>query len=92
MSRTANLILDFGILGEAEVHVEYDYDPGRPGRYSGPPEVCYPDEQEETDILIATVQFQPTSPVLDITDFLREDFSVHKALCKVEAAAREASS
>jgi hypothetical protein len=24
--------------------VEYEYEPGSPGRYSGPPENCYPDE------------------------------------------------
>lgn len=27
--------------------ITFDYIPGRPGRYSGPPENCYPDEPGE---------------------------------------------
>jgi len=30
-----------------DVKVEYDYSPGTAGRYSGPPEDCYPTEDEE---------------------------------------------
>jgi hypothetical protein len=38
-------------LGDATVLVEYEYSPGRPGRYSGPPERCYPDEPAELCVL-----------------------------------------
>jgi len=31
-------------LHEAELQVEYEYEPYRPGRYSGPPEDCFPSE------------------------------------------------
>lgn len=35
---------------EDDLEVEYDYDPGRPGRTWGPPENCYPDEPAEVCI------------------------------------------
>jgi hypothetical protein len=48
---TITWTLDFGILGEHDVVVEYDYSPGAPGRTYGPPEDCYPDEPPEVDFL-----------------------------------------
>ena len=38
-------------LGDAEVKVEYEFSPGDPGRYSGPPENCYPAEPAEVTVL-----------------------------------------
>lgn len=32
---------------EVVIKVAYDYEPGDPGRYSGPPEDCYPAIEEE---------------------------------------------
>jgi hypothetical protein len=49
------LPLNFGILGELIVPVTFDYRPGRPGRYYGPPEDCYPDEPFKIDILEVTL-------------------------------------
>jgi len=37
-------------LGDFDVLVEYSYTPAQRGRYSGPPEDCYPDEPEEIEI------------------------------------------
>jgi len=38
-------------LGDAECVVEFEFSPGRPGRYFGRPEDCYPDEPAEVTIL-----------------------------------------
>ena len=38
-------------LGDAEVLVEYEYEPGDPGRLSGPPEDCYPPEPAQVTVL-----------------------------------------
>lgn len=43
--------VDFGILGENDLTVFYNYTPAQAGRYSGPPEDCYPDEPEEIEIV-----------------------------------------
>ena len=36
-----------------ELEIEFDYNPGDPGRTSGPPENCYPPEGEEFEITAA---------------------------------------
>ena len=38
-------------FGDSEVTIEYEYSPGRPGRYAGPAESCYEDEPEEITVL-----------------------------------------
>ena len=43
--------VDLGILGEIDLEVEYLYSPSVPGRYSGPPEDCYPDEPSEVEVI-----------------------------------------
>lgn len=42
--------MDFGPLGEQTVMVGYHYTPATPGRTSGPPENCYPDEPDEIEL------------------------------------------
>jgi hypothetical protein len=37
-------------LNDSSAWVEFEFTPGRPGRYSGPPEACYPDEPAEVVI------------------------------------------
>ena len=39
------------LLAEIDFDVEADIRPGRPGRYWGAPEDCYPDEPAEVEIL-----------------------------------------
>jgi hypothetical protein len=38
------------VLAGMDVLVEYTYKPAIPGRFTGPPESCYEDEQEEIEI------------------------------------------
>lgn len=38
-------------LGDSEALVEYEYSPGDPGQYSGPPERCYPATDAEVVII-----------------------------------------
>lgn len=40
---------------EVEIEVEVDYSPGISGRYSGPPEDCYPDEPSCAEIIGAKI-------------------------------------
>jgi hypothetical protein len=42
--------LNLGVLGERTARIWYFYTPEQRGRYSGPPEDCYPDEPAEVDI------------------------------------------
>ena len=43
-----------------DLRAEGVYSPGRPGRTSGPPEKCYPDEPAELDIEKLTALIAPT--------------------------------
>lgn len=55
---------------DTTVYVSYDYEPGSPGKLSGPPEDCYPDEPEE--LSISSVELGG----VDITKFIgEEDFA-----------------
>lgn len=46
-----SFIVDLGPLaGDQTATIEYTYTPRIPGRYSGPPEDCYPDEGEELEV------------------------------------------
>jgi hypothetical protein len=47
---TKKLAIDTDMFGSIDFTIEYEYSPFRPGRYSGPPEDCYPDEPEELEI------------------------------------------
>lgn len=55
---------------EIEFEVEVEYKPGwfQPGRYSGPPEDCYPDEGEDPEIIRVTVIGEEDT--VDIVDSL----------------------
>jgi hypothetical protein len=55
-------------LGESEALVEFEYTPGRPGRYFGPPEDCYPDEPAEVTILQVLINGQWCDPADFIAD------------------------
>lgn len=62
MSRSSEVIIDTWIYNPAaedtedapetlEVTVEANYTPGCPGKLSGPPEHCYPEEPAEVELL-----------------------------------------
>ena len=46
-----------------EVPIRYSIRPGRPGRTSGPPELCYPEEDAEWDI-----EIEPGTNLLKIVE------------------------
>ncbi|MFN5745588.1 MAG: hypothetical protein ACK443_05815 [Methylococcaceae bacterium] len=47
-------------INDADVLVQYTLSGGRPGRYFGPPEHCYPDEPLECEI--SAVLFETETP------------------------------
>ena len=49
-------------LGDVDCVIAYDYSPAQRGRYSGPPEDCYPDEPAEVDITDVVLQGMLLSP------------------------------
>lgn len=53
-------------LEEIVIDVEFTYHPGTPGRYSGPPEYCYPAEPGEIEIVSARVR--GTGERVELTD------------------------
>ena len=74
-------------LGDSEVRVEYYYSAGQRGRYTGPPELCYPDEPEEVVILSALVN----GIWVDAGEFGEEVVDRWEAeICDMMAAKREA--
>jgi hypothetical protein len=42
--------IDLGVLGEVDLLLVCNYEPGDPGRYSGPPEKCYPATASEVAV------------------------------------------
>ena len=62
MTRSSEVIIDTWVYNPAaedsedapetlEVTVKANYIPGSPGRFSGPPEHCYPEEPAEVELL-----------------------------------------
>lgn len=47
------------------------FTPGIPGRYSGPPDLCYPDEPAEIDYEISDLNGNPI--YVEVSDFDHED-------------------
>lgn len=41
---------DLGVTPDLPCEIEFYFYPGSPGRISGPPEQCYPPEEEELEI------------------------------------------
>ena len=53
--------------GEIAIEVEYAYHKGDPGRYSGPPEKCYPSEPAYVEIISVM------HGSIDIADYLSDE-------------------
>ena len=65
--------MDFGPLGEQYVMVGYHYTPAQPGRYSGPPEDCYPDEPDEIDLVAVSCEVLNPIGLMALMIFLEDD-------------------
>ena len=59
-------------LGESECLIEFEFTPGRAGRYFGPPEDCYPDEPAEVTILQVLINGIWCDPADFLADSLLE--------------------
>ena len=78
------MVLDFGVMGILPCDIEFDYTPGQRGRFSGPPEDCYPDEPEE--ISVTKVTYGP----YDFTKLIDEDLVGDMLVELARDAAQEA--
>lgn len=58
---TKSLITDL-VYPHFTLECHYDYTPGDPGRLSGPPEKCYPPEDEELDITAVYLKWPAQIP------------------------------
>ena len=82
MSFQVTHTLDLGVLGEAEVTVEYDYSPGRPGKmYLRNGDPGYPPEPALVDIISILwdghnlIKIIPQSALSDIQDTILSNHS-----------------
>lgn len=72
---TKTLTVETDLFGELRFEVTYTHSPFRPGKYSGPPEHCYPDEPEELEIESIFVINSPAIPsTIDVRGILSPDF------------------
>lgn len=63
-----------------EASVTFDYYPGSPGRYSGPPERCYEDEPDE---------FEVTRVVVGGVDMKLSQIDLEELMSRIERQAKE---
>lgn len=70
---TKTITVETDLFGEVEFVMTYEYSPFRPGRYSGPPEDCYPDEPEELEIE-SIEHLSSILPDGDLTPILEDNF------------------
>jgi hypothetical protein len=71
---TTKLTLDCSPFEEYTFEIEFNYTPFRPGRYSGPPEDCYPDEPEELEITSIKITDCPfISPDVELLPLITDD-------------------
>ena len=86
---TITWTVDFGVLGEHDVEIEYDYSPGRSGVTSGPPERCYPDEPAEVEFTRAdgTILTKLSAEGVDwLLSALQDDAALADRVAEVENA------
>ncbi len=70
---TKTITVEATLFGEVEFVMTYEYTPFRPGRFSGPPEDCYPDEPEELEIE-SIEHISPILPDGNLMNILEDDF------------------
>ena len=84
---TITYTIDLGLLGEVDVEVDYFYDPGTPGRYSGPPENCYPDEPAELELVAVRHELLSPRAAEEVLKVLEENGDLEQ--CVAEELADE---
>ncbi|MBY0277913.1 hypothetical protein K2Z84_21475 [Candidatus Binatia bacterium] len=78
--------------GEIEVEIEGNATPVVPGRYSGPPELCYPDEGGEAEIESSVCSCCGKAVELSAEERARAEAALRKvAEDEAEAAAEAAA-
>lgn len=73
---TKTITVEATLFGEVEFVMTYEYTPFRPGRFSGPPEDCYPDEPEELEIE-SIEHISSILPDGNLMNILEDDFIEH---------------
>ena len=73
---TKTITAETDLFGEVEFVMTYEYTPFRPGRISGPPEDCYPDEPEELEIE-SIEHISSILPDGNLMNILEDDFIEH---------------
>jgi hypothetical protein len=71
-------------LGDATAWIEYEFTPGRAGRYYGEPEHCYPDEPPEIAILNVLINgvMCDASDVIPAAVIERWEQQIYEAECE----------
>lgn len=67
LQKTTNVV-----VAGVDMEVEFDYSAARAGKYSGPWEHCYPDEDEEIDVIALYFGKDEDGNKVDILSILNE--------------------
>jgi hypothetical protein len=77
--------IDGTVLGDLEIVVDYYFTPVQRGRYSGPPEDCYPDEDEEIEIVDCHCPLLSAEGRLALFKWLEDDERLIEEISEYEA-------
>jgi hypothetical protein len=78
--------IDLGDLGEVDLLIEYEYTPGAPGKCYGPPEACYPPEDDEISFISVKLWGEyPTGQFFEkLAQFLEDDDALVQKIVQQE--------